>query len=75
MSQLSKALFEKAPAGAAAEEEAQECLRSLRKLRLQNRLKDIQQRIARSEQRGEREELVALLYQKQDVTKQILSLS
>ncbi|HVP91672.1 MAG TPA: DNA primase [Terriglobales bacterium] len=75
MSQLSKALFEKAPAGAAADEEAQECLRSLRKLRLQNRLKDIQQRIARSEKRGEKEELVSLLYQKQDITKQILSLA
>ena len=74
MSQLSKALFEKAPAGAATEDEAQECLRSLRKLRLQNRLKDIQQRIARSEKRGEQEELVSLLYQKQDITKQILSL-
>ena len=55
-------------------EEAQECLKSLRKVHLQNRLKDIQQKIARSEKSGEKEELLALLYQKQDVTKQILSI-
>ncbi|HYA48932.1 MAG TPA: hypothetical protein VEG35_04450, partial [Burkholderiales bacterium] len=77
LSQLSQAMFEKAPAGtgAAAVDEAHECLRSLRKLYLQNRLKDLQQRIARSEKRGEKEELVSLLYEKQDVTKQILSLT
>lgn len=75
LSQLSKALFEKAPAGAAAADEAYECLRSLRKLHLQNRLKDLQQKIARSEKRGEKEELVSLLYEKQDITKQILSLA
>lgn len=73
LSQLARALFEKSAGGSA--EEAQECLRSLRKVHLQNRLKDIQQRIARSEKTGEKEELLALLYQKQDVTKQILSLA
>ncbi len=72
LSQLARALFEKASAGSV--EEAQECLRSLRKVQLQNRLKDIQLKIARSEKSGEKEELLALLYQKQDVTKQILSL-
>ena len=72
LSQLARALFEKAAAGSV--EEAQECLKSLRKVHLQNRLKDIQQRIARSEKSGEKEELLALLYQKQDVTKQILSI-
>ena len=56
-------------------EAAQECLRSLRRVHLQNRLKDIQQKIARSEKKGEKEELLALLYQKQDVTKQILSMT
>ena len=75
LAQLSKALFEKGPSGAAAVEEAHECLKSLRKLYLQNRLKDIQLKIARSEKRGEKEELVSLLYQKQDITKQILSLT
>ncbi len=71
--QLARALFEKSSAGSLAE--AQECLKSLRKFHLQNRLKDIQLKIARSEKKGEKEELLALLYQKQDVTKQILSLS
>ena len=72
MSQLARALFEKSSGGSV--EEAQECLRSLRKVHLQNRLKDIQQKIARSEKKGEKEELLTLLYQKQDVTKQILAL-
>lgn len=72
LSQLAKALFEKS--SGASIEEAQECLKSLRKVHLQNRLKDIQQKIARSEKRGEKEELLALLYQKQDITKQILSM-
>jgi len=72
LSQLAQALFEKSAGGTV--EEAQECLRSLRKVHLQNRLKDIQQKIARSEKSGEKEELLALLYQKQDVTKQILSM-
>jgi DNA primase len=75
LSQLSMALFEKSPAGAAALDEAHECLKSLRKLYLQNRLKDIQRRIAQSEKRGEKEDLVSLLYQKQDITKQILALT
>ncbi len=73
LSQLSMALFEKA--GGASLGEAQECLKSIRKMYLQNRLKDIQQKIARSEKQGEKEELLALLYQKQDVTKQILALT
>ena len=73
MSQLEWAVFEKSSGGSV--EEAQECLRSLRKVHLQNRLKDIQQKIARSEKKGEKEELLALLYQKQDVTKQILALA
>ena len=72
LSQLATALFEKASVGTI--EEAQECLRSLRRVHLQNRLKSIQRDIARSEKAGEKEELLALLYQKQDVTKQILSL-
>ncbi|MCK7483650.1 MAG: hypothetical protein M0C28_46505 [Candidatus Moduliflexus flocculans] len=46
LSQLATALFEKASAGTV--EEAQECLRSLRRVHLQNRLKTIQRDIARS---------------------------
>jgi DNA primase len=72
LSSVARALFEKSSGGSV--EEAQECLRSLRRVHLQNRLKDIQLRIARSEKSGQTEELLALLYQKQDVTKQILSL-
>ncbi len=72
MSQLARALFEKSSGGSV--EEAQDCLRSLRKVHLQNRLKEIQRKIARSEKKGEKEELLALLYQMQDVTKQILAL-
>jgi DNA primase len=74
-SELTAALFEKGPGCAASAEEAQDCLRSLRKIYLQNRLKEIQQKIVRSEKRGEKEEILTLLYQKQDITKQILSLS
>ncbi len=73
LSQLARVLFEKATAGSV--EEAQECLKSLRKVHLQNRLKDIQQRIARTEKAGEKEELLSLLYQKQDITKQILAIT
>ncbi|MGZ7065091.1 MAG: DNA primase [Candidatus Aminicenantales bacterium] len=75
LAQLSEALFEKSPGSGAAVDEAHECLKSLRKLYLQNRLKDIQQKIARSEKLGQMEELLALVYQKQDVTRQILSLT
>jgi DNA primase len=70
---LTRALFEKTSGGSV--EEAQECLKSLRKVQLQNRLKDIQAKITRSEKKGEKEELLTLLYEKQDVTKQILSLT
>jgi len=73
--QLSEALFEKGSGSGETVEEAHECLKSLRKIYLQNRLKDIQQKISRFEKKGEKEELVALLYQKQDITRQILSLT
>jgi DNA primase len=72
-SQLARALYERQQGPTV--EEAQECLKSLRKVHLQNRLKDIQRRIARTENQGNTEELPALLYQKQDITKQILSMS
>ena len=72
LSQLAKALYEKSQSPSI--EEAHECLLSLRKLHLQNRLKDIQQKIARSQKQGEKEELVELLYQKHDITMQIMSM-
>ncbi len=70
--QLTQALMEKSHS--ATVDEAQECLKSLRKIHLQKRLKEIQQEIARSEKKGEDKELATLLFQKQDITKEILSL-
>ena len=72
MAPLARALYEKQPGSSV--EEAQECLESLRKLHLQNRLKDLQRKIARLEKQGEKEELVELLYQRHDVTMQIMSM-
>jgi DNA primase len=72
MAPLSRALYEKQPGSSV--EEAQECLESLRKLHLENRLKDLQQKIARLEKQGEKEELVELLYQRHDITMQIRSM-
>ena len=72
MAPLTRALYEKQPGSSV--EEAQECLESLRKLHLQNRLKDLQQKIARLEKQGEKEELVELLYQRHDITMQIRSM-
>ncbi|OGD19386.1 MAG: DNA primase [Candidatus Aminicenantes bacterium RBG_13_64_14] len=72
MAPLARALYEKQPGSSV--EEAQECLESLRKLHLQNRLKDLQQKISRLEKQGEKEELVELLYQRHDITMQIMSM-
>jgi DNA primase len=75
LTQLVRALYEKPPG--ASVEEAQECLTSLRKLHLENRLKDVQQKIARlgkQEKEEEKEELVELLYQRHDITNQIRSM-
>jgi len=69
---LSRALQE--PSREASLEDARKCLEALRKVVLQKRLREIQAEISRSEKRGEKEKLPALLYQKQDITKQILAL-
>jgi len=71
-SQISEILQEKT-CGVSAKE-AQECLIALKKLRLQSRLKEIQTELVDRQKRGEKEELLPLLYEKQDITKQILSL-
>jgi DNA primase len=55
-------------------QEAKHCLIALRKIVKQNRLKEIQAEIIRLEKSGEKEKLPDLLYQKQDITKQILAL-
>jgi DNA primase len=69
---LSQALQERP--GAASVEHARDCLKALRKVAFQNQLKEIQSEIARSQKSGDREKLVALVYQKQDITKQLLAL-
>jgi hypothetical protein len=69
---LSRALQERP--GEASAKEAKECLHSLRKIAFQNQLKEIQAEIAKSQKSGDREKLVALVYQKQDITKQLLAL-
>jgi DNA primase len=71
-SHVTKALFEKSREASA--EEAIDCLFALRKIALQNRLKELQTEIASLERRGEKEKLLALLYKKQDITKQLLAL-
>jgi DNA primase len=71
-SQISEILLEKT-CGVSAKETA-ECLIALKKLRLQSRLKEIQAEIVDLEKRGEKEDLLPLLYEKQGITKQILSL-
>ncbi|MCU0244270.1 MAG: DNA primase [Acidobacteria bacterium] len=72
LSQLAQAMFEKASQGTL--DEAMECLKSLHKVRLLGRLKAIQLRISRAEKDGDREVIPDLLYQKQDVTKQLLAM-
>jgi DNA primase len=69
---LSRALQERP--GEASAKEAKECLHSLRKVAFQNQLKEIQVEIAKSQKSGDREKLVALVYRKQDITKQLLAL-
>ena len=69
---LSQALLERP--GEASVEHARDCLKALRKVAYQNQLKEIQSEIAQSQKSGDREKLVALVYQKQDITKQLLAL-
>jgi DNA primase len=71
-SHLSKALLEKGKVPTI--EEALDCLHTLRKMTLQNRLKELQTEITRLERKGETDKIGALLGQRQDITKQILSL-
>ncbi|MGB9893202.1 MAG: DNA primase [Candidatus Saccharicenans sp.] len=71
-SQLSRALQEDIPAGSIGE--ALDCLNSLRKINLQKKLKEIQKEIAQVEKRGDKEKLMNLLYQKHEITRQILML-
>jgi DNA primase len=55
-------------------EEAIDCLCALKIIGKQNELKKIQSEIARLEKKGEKDKVQSLLYQKQDLTKQIMAL-
>ncbi len=70
--QISRVLLEPTPAGSAAE--ARECLDSIRELHYQRRRREIQAELARAERSGDRDKILSLLYQKQDLTKKQLAL-
>ncbi|HEX9902203.1 MAG TPA: DNA primase [Acidobacteriota bacterium] len=55
-------------------EEALDCLFALRRSHLQKQLEALQAEIVRLDKKGDRDKVAALLFQKQDLTKQILSL-
>jgi len=70
--QLSEALLEKGNPPTA--EEALDCLCALQKSCKENELKRIQAELAREEKKGDRDKVQALLFQKQDLIKQIMAL-
>ncbi len=70
--ELARALLEK-PVGA-TKEEALECLRTLRRFRLEKKLKTLQQEIRQLEKKGERDKLINLLVTKQNLTREIIAL-
>lgn len=69
---LSQAMLEKGQPPTI--EEALDCLCALKIIGKQNELRRIQSEIASHEKKGDKDKVQALLYQKQDLTKQILSL-
>ncbi len=69
---LSQIRLEDVPPG--SEEEAIDCLSSLRKMSLEARLRALQKEIVRCERSGEKDRLPRLLSQKQDLKRQILAL-
>ena len=70
--QLSQALLEKG--NPPTIEEALGCLCALQKSCKENELKRIQAELAREEKKGDRDKVQALLFQKQDLIKQIMAL-
>jgi DNA primase len=70
--ELARALLERPEAG--TKEEAGECLRTLRRYRLEKELNEVQKRIASLEKKGDKNGLITLLIAKQNLTKQIMSL-
>lgn len=72
MGQLCRVLQEDIPDGSIGE--ALDCLNTLKKNSLQKKLKEIQREIALTEKKGDKEKLMSLLYQKHEITRQILML-
>lgn len=70
--ELARILLERPEAG--TREEAYDCLRTLRRYRLEKELGDLQRRIAQLERQGERDKLISLLVAKQKLTREIMSL-
>ncbi len=73
LSSLSRVLLEKEQP--ATVEEAFECINALRQFSLENRSKELKAEIIKSERNGEKEKLRALLSQRQEITRQLSSLS
>jgi DNA primase len=69
---LSQIRLEEAPPG--TDDEAMDCLSSLRKMSLEARLRALQKEIVRCERSGEKNRLPRLLTQKQDLMREILTL-
>lgn len=72
LGQLCRVLQEDIPDGSIGE--ALDCLNTLKKNSLQKKLKEIQREIALTEKKGDKEKLMSLLYQKHEITRQILML-
>jgi len=72
LSRLSRTLQEDIPAGSLGE--ALDCLNTLKKITLQKKLRDLQREISITEKKGDKEKLMTLLYQKHEITRQILML-
>jgi len=73
LSSLSKVLLEREQP--ATVEEAFECINALRQFSLENRSRELKAEIIKSERNGDKERLRALLSQKQEIIKQLSSLS
>lgn len=69
---LARLLQESPPSASVGE--ALDCLNTLRKTSLQNKLKSIQREISLAEKKGDKEKLTSLLYLKHEITKQIMAL-
>jgi len=72
LGQLSRVLQEGIPDGSIGE--ALDSPVTLKKNSLQKKLREIQREIALTEKKGDQEKLMSLLYQKHEITRQIMTL-